>query len=120
MKPLHTRRFLLPRPCPSCGDAHGHSPWRVANSSVIKPLRCTRCGHNFHQTGLGVWLWVGSVLPTSFAAALLWALTISLLPGLHAGTAFLAATAVSGVLEVLGVLIYVNRRKPLAVGPRYG
>ncbi len=94
---------FVTKPCPSCGQDHGHSRWTIANSSVMRPQRCKRCGEYFHQTGLGVWFWTFLLVPSGIFAAVHWSLGLAAL-----------------LVEMVLVSLYINRRKPLAPGPRYG
>jgi len=110
--------MLHAKPCPNCGNQHGHSPWKVANSSLAKPLKCLRCGQYFHQVGLGALLAVSLLFPTSLLSWLAAVALIEIAPdapfAFVIGVAFVLASAI----ELLSLLVYVNRRYPLASGPR--
>lgn len=112
--------FLRTHPCPHCHAAHGHSAWRVANSSVIKPLRCKACDAYFHQTGLGLWL-VGSLLIPVGAvsvvlAGLLGQSTLPFVAQWAHPLSFVAAL----LTYLVAAAVLVNRTRPLAPGPRHG
>ena len=112
--------FFRTQPCPVCHAAHGHGSLRVANSSVIKPLRCGACRANFHQTGLGLWLAGGLLFPAGTVSVLVSGLLqASALPALARW-----APAVSFVAAMLSYLllaaVFVNRTQPLAPGPEHG
>ena len=112
--------FLRTHPCPVCHAAHGHPAWRVANSSVFKPLRCRTCQAYFHQTGLGLWLAGALVFPAGtvlvLVSGLLQASAVPLLAQW--------APALSFVLALLSYMllaaVVVNRTHPLVPGPKHG
>jgi len=95
--------LFVKKPCPCCGSDHGHSRWAVSNCSAMKPLRCKHCQQNFHQTGVTAWLLSYLLVPTSIFFAFHWSV----------GLGAIAA-------ELTLVSLYINRRSPLAAGPRYG
>lgn len=95
--------LFLKKPCPCCNSDHGHSRWAVSNCSVMKPLRCKHCLQNFHQTGVTTLLLSYFLVPTGIFFAFHWSI----------GLGAIAA-------ELTLVSLYINRKKPLAAGPRYG
>jgi hypothetical protein len=111
------RRLLLTKPCPSCGKAHGHSAWAVAQSSLISPLSCPHCATGFHQPGLRMHVIGLLALPTtvmSFGLAAGIKAHAPMVPeGLAVALGVMAVTAVSAAL----VLYWVNRRYPLVHCP---
>lgn len=95
--------LFITKPCPNCHANHGYSRWAVSQCSVIKPLRCRQCGKFFHQPGLNVWFWSYFLAPTGIFFIIHWALGVLAL-----------------VIELLLISLYINRKKPLAKGPKYG
>lgn len=112
--------MLLSKPCPSCNHDHGFSSWKVANSSVAKPLRCKHCHQNFHQTGLGVLLAATVFAPVTVLSVILIAFLLWLVPAAPLWLTVFASSVFAIAIALAVPLLYVNRKLPLARGPRYG
>jgi hypothetical protein len=112
--------LLSQKSCPTCNGNHGHSAWRVASSSVAKPLRCKACSAYFHQTGLNIWFVAVLLFPVigvySVVAGLLKEGAIPLLAQWAHPVSFFAAL----LIYFVATAILVSRIRPLAIGPKHG
>lgn len=112
--------LLRQKSCPTCKGNHGYSAWRVAHSSVVKPLRCKACSAYFHQTGLNIWFVAVLLLPVigvySAVAGLLEESPIPLLALWAHTVSFFAAL----LFYFVASAILVSRHRPLAIGPKHG
>lgn len=108
------------KPCPNCLGVHGHSVWRVANSSAYMPLRCKACGQNFHQKSATLWVLAASSLPTGAAVAAFTAVIGHWASGVPSPWSWILATLLTVLIQLVVVVLYVNRKRPLVPGPRHG
>lgn len=111
--------MLKTKPCPSCGLTHGHSNWTAFNSSIVRPIRCKACKANFHQVGLRAWF-VSSLLATEMLLLLPWALILFVMPDVANGIPGWLAVGFGIALQVFLTMLYIDRRYPLAPGPKHG
>ena len=112
--------ILKTKPCPICGEAHGNGVRAVSSSSVFGPLKCQACGGRFHQASAQTWVLACLFFPSSLLASLVTSLVLLGVPEASTLALKIFAVLTSVVIEVCIVAIYVNRKKPLVPGPRFG
>jgi hypothetical protein len=96
--------LLKTRPCPNCAEAHGQSHWKVAGSSLLRPLRCKSCSAFFHQPGLlRAWFCFVMLFPAGLFFALHWAIGLAAI-----------------MIGEIALFTYVNRKHRLVPGPKHG
>ena len=113
------RHMLRSKPCPSCGQSHGHSPWKAFNSSIVRPIRCKACKAYFHQVGIRAWF-VSSLIPIELFVLLPWALVFLALPEVAMGIPAWLVVCFGIALQAFLTTLYIDRRYPLASGPKHG
>lgn len=111
--------MLKTKACPCCAQPHGYSNWKAFNSSVLRPLRCQSCHAFFHQVGLRTWF-LSTLIPIEVWLILPWALAFALLPAAFLGLPSWLLLGLGIVSQLLLTMIYVDRRYPLAAGPKHG
>ncbi len=113
-------RLLPAKPCPFCRGSHGYGSLAVAQSSVVRPLKCLACGEWFHQPGLRV-LFLGLfAFPVTLLIALFEVLVKLLVPAAPEVVALAVAIVFGLALSVAVLAVWTHRRYPLVAGPKHG